>query len=184
MITNKIAMLYAKALFKLMDAEDKDTTYSLLSNLEQFVSIVINEAAIRRFFFSPEVSQKHKEQVIKEKFSGYCEPLLISFFLVLLQRRRFIYLPQIVEEYRSMVDNKFGIIQGRLTTSQPVDAEAKKKLEEKWQKLYDKKLELLEEIDPSLIGGGTLMVANHLIDFSIKGRLNKLKKSLLAISIT
>lgn len=180
MITNKIAVLYAKALFNLTDTADNAAAYSLLKAMEQLVDIVTGEPAISRFFFSPEVSHKQKELLIEENFSGYCDPLLIRFLIVLLERRRFTYLSHIAKEYRGMVDKKFGVEQGRLITPEPVESATKEKLEKKWEKLYGTKLELREEIDPSLIGGGILLVADHQIDFSIKGQLSKLKKNLLA----
>ena len=57
-------------------------------------------------------------------------------------------------------------------------ADEKKKLELVLQKKRNKKIELENEVDPSILGGIILKFPDSLIDESIRGRLEKAKYDL------
>lgn len=46
-------------------------------------------------------------------------------------------------------------------------------------KYFDQEVRLVNKIDPSLIGGVELVVANHVFDGSVKGKLAQLKAQAL-----
>ncbi len=164
---------YAKALFQLTASDEE--LERRCRDLNRLVA-VLNRYP---FFFSPHISKENKEEALKKGLEEVEDKQLVSFLLLLVEKRRFNYLQEIVKAYSQMVREKLGQLKGRLVTAEPVEPSYIEKLKGKLEKQYGKKVFLEEETDPRLIGGGILTIGNRLADFSIKGKLEKLKRELL-----
>lgn len=178
MITHDIALRYAKVLFQL--ATNQEELKRRLDALEHIVYVLNHYPKIKQYFSSPHISVEQKEKVVAKSLGTHVDPQFVQYLMTLLKKRWFNHLPEILKQYRQMVTEAFGIIEGRLITAEPLNSVTKDKLKSKLEKIYQKKLELKEEVDSQLIGGGILIVANQLIDFSIKNKLTKLKNDLLS----
>lgn len=157
--------VYSKALFNLTHELEK--VEEVVSVLKQFMP----------FFTSPHINQAVKGEVLKKSLQG--EPVILSFLLFLIEKRRFNWLPAIFQDYSRRIREKQGILQGQLITKEPVTAEQKEKLKIKLEKLLKKKVVIEEEVDPALIGGGKLVFGDKLVDFSVRAKLARLKQELL-----
>lgn len=177
MIIHEIALRYTKALTHL--CKDKEEKLQRLKALEYVCHLLENDSKVSKFFASPEVTFVQKQKLLEKILDVKDDPLLLSYFSLLLKRNRFKFLPEIFSQFRKDVYAEQGISEGSLVTAQPQDSATKEKLIAKLEKLYDVKLKLEERIDPTLIGGGIIMIGNRRLDFSIKGKLQRLKKSLL-----
>jgi F-type H+-transporting ATPase subunit delta len=178
-MTQKAAGRYSKALFNL--ASSKQELEQQLSDLEQVVGLL---DPLMPFFYSPQISQKEKEAVLDKNLKGRFDDKLLSFLLFLLKKRRLKDLSDIVQDYRRLVREELGVLEVRVVTAVPLDRDIKEKLQVKLEKVYPKKIEIQEEVDPELIGGGMVIMGNQLIDFSIRDKLARLKESLLSTKET
>lgn len=181
MSTHEIALRYSRALFDL--ATTQEELKEQLSALEQVCAILTLHPEIMRYFCSPHAGLKQKEKAFKTSLAGYIIPGLMGYFIILLRAHRFKYLPEILKEYRRRVAETLGILEGRLITTEPLDSATREKLQVKLEEICGKKLKLKEEVDPQLMGGGIVIAANRLIDFSVRGRLNRLEDDLLSMNI-
>lgn len=180
MIIHQVAFRYSRALFQLADS-DKELE-SLLNELKAIVDALNHSPQLMQFFSFPKISQKEKEELLKRSLGHLCSPKALQYLIFLLDKRRFKFLPEIVIEYERLVKTKLGILEVRLITATPLDAATKEKLKQKLERVSQKTIHIKEEVDPQLLGGGMLFIGNQMIDFSIRGKLNKMKSELLSTS--
>ena len=84
----------------------------------------------------------------------------------------------IANEYKLMVNEYLGIWEADIVTAIPMDDESEAKLKQKVEEDFNKKMILNKKIDPKIIGGVILVIANEMLDWSVTGRLRKLKEKL------
>lgn len=154
-----------------------------LREFELLLDLLKKNPKLLNFFSSSQISKDEKEQVLKKSLSGQFSPNVLRSLYFLIEKGRFIYLPQIIKEYRRKVIEELGVIEARLITPMAVQQATKEKLKGKLENAYKKKIALTEEIDPELVGGGILFIANRMLDFSVKGKLDRLKEDLLTVNI-
>lgn len=181
MNSRQVDLRYSKALFNLGGSIEKRKKH--LGEFELILGTLSNSPRIKNFFSSSQIDRNEKEKVLKKAFSIHVSPEVLRFLIFLLERGRFRFLEPIIEEFRRKVIEDEDIIVVRLMTTLPTDDVTKEKLRSKIERRYGKKVDIIQEIDPKLIGGGVLFVANQMIDFSVKGKLNRLKDDLLAVNI-
>ena len=176
MINQTLSERYAKALFNLASKQNTEELWleSLLS-LRQFIN---ENSKLHDYFTSPLPSPEKKEATFVKLFKPHLEAETLNFILILLKKNRFTEFNSIVRAFKKMVFNKFGKLQGMITTPTPLDDKSKEALIVEWGKILNKKIVLDETIDPTLIGGGILSFENKRIDFSLKGKLQKLQNNL------
>lgn len=181
MKTDDIALRYSKALFNVSTTDAELQTR--LQEILQIDALLKQSPTLMLFFKSPQIPMEQKKAVMDKAFDGNIDKHLKSFLFLLLDKRRFSYFPQIVKSYSRLVMEKLGILEARIITAVPIQADDKKRLSTKLEQKYGKKIDLIEEVDPKIIGGGILLIGNEQIDFSISGKLAKLKKELLSVTV-
>ena len=77
-----------------------------------------------------------------------------------------------VNEYR-------GVDEGLVYSTIPLDEKTINKIEEKISKIESRKVELINKIDPALIGGVKVVINGHIYDGSIKNQIEMMKIDLL-----
>lgn len=176
MINLTLSERYAKALFNLGTKQNKlqEWLESLL-NLNDFIN---QNSKLYDYFTSPIPSPKKQEATFINLFKPYLTAEPLNFILILLRKNRFKELNEIMHLFKKMVFEKLGLLQGLITTPLPLNANEKESLVNEWSKILNKKIILDEAIDPTLIGGGVLSFENKRIDFSLKGKLQKLQNNL------
>ncbi|MEI7621198.1 MAG: ATP synthase F1 subunit delta [Candidatus Moraniibacteriota bacterium] len=86
---------------------------------------------------------------------------------------------KIVEKFADLYNSKNGIVVAQITTSQKVENLNIKEIEDFVQRKYDaKKVELKIVVDENIKGGIVIRVGDEVLDASVGGQLEKLKKVL------
>jgi ATP synthase F1 delta subunit len=98
---------------------------------------------------------------------------------LLIHRHKVSAIRKISGEYHKLVASGLKEIEIEVTSAQPLNEALKQVLRSKLEKKFQKTLEIVERVDPGLLGGFTILVHNQLLDLSIKGKLIELKKQLL-----
>ncbi len=70
-------------------------------------------------------------------------------------------------------------MEGLLISAFKLDDEKVKQIEDKFSKYIGQKVELKQEVDKSLLGGFIVHIRSHLYDYSLKRRLEEMKKYLV-----
>jgi F-type H+-transporting ATPase subunit delta len=177
MIVHDIARRYARALFDL--SFPKELMIKRAELLDDLAQLLKKVPRMGPFFMNPQVKEEQKKSLLKTALP-HLDPLLLHFLLLLVDKKRFKYLPEIAEKMKRMTADYQELIEVEVITAFPLEESIKLALEKQVAHEYRKPCLIRESLDAKLIGGAILIVGNQMIDFSLKGRLNKLKIRLLS----
>lgn len=181
MILSEVGTRYSAALFNLAD---KEKNLDKIQKESQILSGFLKKGApLYNFLTAPQIRDEEKEKVVKNIWSGKIEKILLNFLLFLLKKRRVQFFEQIALDFEKLYKEKLGIMEATLISVKKVEEKLQEKLINKLQKETGKKIQLLNKLDPALIGGSILILANQVVDYSIRNRLNGLKERLLAVKV-
>jgi F-type H+-transporting ATPase subunit delta len=181
MINRTVSKRYAKVLFDL--DRNKDFLALRLEHFGQIIKILNENPNLRRFLQAPHIVQEEKRKILQEIFKEKFDPQFWNFLGFLIRKGRFDNLSHISTEYKLLVDEYLGLWEADITTAVPIDAECEAKLKAKMEKDFHKKIKLNKTVDPKLIGGAILVISNEMFDWSVIGRLRKLKENLIETQI-
>ncbi len=171
----KVAQRYAKALFDI--AVEKNQLQDVKNDLDKIVGLKNTE--LQLFLSSPVIKAAKKTVVFESVFSKHVGAVTLSFFRLVFSKGRSIAMVEIIEAYNDMFRKKMGIQVVELTTAMPLSDQLKQSILTSLSginMLKDKKIELKEHVDESIIGGMVLQVEDKLFDASIKHDLQFIKR--------
>jgi F-type H+-transporting ATPase subunit delta len=171
------AARYAAAAFGV--ASESGEYDQWLGALQDFARVLQMPSA-RTVFRSPAVSPADKRQAIDRLFPRL-SPVVRNFLHILADRDRLTHVPQIAEAFRNLVNDKRGIITAEVTTAIPLDAELERLVAHRLGNYLQhdpQRVAIRARVDPSIIGGVVARVGDTLIDDSVRGRLERLRRTL------
>lgn len=87
--------------------------------------------------------------------------------------------PEVIEAFRREARAAEGVRDVRVATAEELPAERKKALAATFKKALAAEVEIAWKTDPALIAGAVIRYDDVLLDASVKGSLDRLKKSLI-----
>jgi F-type H+-transporting ATPase subunit delta len=169
--------VYANALFEA--AQEEGRLEPVHDQLGQLVEAEREVPELRELLRNPQVDPRARRAALEDVLADSDE-LLRNFLLVLADKGRAAQLEEIANEFERLVGEHEGIIHAELTTAVELsDAEAEKLLQQ-IEQASGRKVEATRAVDPDLIGGIVLQVGSHRLDASVRGRLDRLRRQLVA----
>ena len=173
MSVQRVASAYAKSLVDL--SKERNVLDTVYNDMVLVAKTCDGSKELRNLLASPIIAHVKKLNIIDSIFKGKISELSLSFFHLIIRKRRetllFFIALEFIEEYK----REKGIIPATLVTAVETD----NALKEEIKKLIDpgkgKSLELISKVDPSLIGGFVLKTGSLQIDASVRSKLNKIK---------
>jgi F-type H+-transporting ATPase subunit delta len=174
---SKVAKPYAKALFDL--AVEQKQLDKVIEDIKLIKKVFEDSKELQIFLASPVVGSEKKQQTIKEVFKGKISDLSNKFFEVLFTRSREFILLDIANAFIDLYNKENGIAIANIQSASALDNSQKEAIFSyfKSQDASIKKLEIVEKIDDSLIGGFIATVDHKQIDKSVKTALNNVAKN-------
>jgi F-type H+-transporting ATPase subunit delta len=170
----RIARRYAKALAEVLPDEKLE---KVLQELKTLVSLFDDKAI--KYFKSPIIPVEKKKALLEEVLKKVEVSQELKKLLELMaQRDRLGLLRELLQEFEQFVNARLGIVKAEIISATELDEEVLKKIKEKIEQLFGKKAEVSVKLDPSLIGGFVVKVADKVLDASIKHQLEELKKAI------
>ena len=173
-----IARPYADALFKASAQQGADLS-STVAWAEELAAIAANPQ-LRQLADDPKVTHAQLFDVI----SGGAGPALPdaarNFLRVIIENGRLQALPEVVAQFRSLVNRAGGSSDAVVQSAFPIDDAALAELGVSLEKRFGRKLNLSVQQDQSLIGGIRVVVGDEVLDTSVKARLEQMKAALTA----
>jgi len=174
--TNIRALRFAEAAFAV--ARDKNQLDAWLEALERASSVFDNHAA-GLFLTSPVVSADKKRAVLAELLPDISGD--VSRFLgILAHRDRLNLVPEIATAFRRLLNEHRNVAVAEVTTAVPLDERQKTVIASRLGRRLGKTVVLETRVDPSIVGGVIAQVGDNVIDGSVRGRLERLRRSLTA----
>ncbi|MGE3271666.1 MAG: F0F1 ATP synthase subunit delta [Chloroflexota bacterium] len=174
--TNIRALRFAEAAFAV--ARDTNQLDAWREALDQASSLYENHAA-ELFLTSPVVPSEKKQGVLAALLPGV-SPEVQRFLAILAHRDRLELVPEVASVFRRLVNEHRGIAVAEITTAVPIDDRQKAVIASRLGRRLGKTVVLEEHVDPSILGGVIAQVGDNVIDGSIRGRLERLRRTLTA----
>ena len=175
---SRVAKRYAKALFALAKEE------SLLDEIGNDLALIstLNKQSddFGLLLSNPIINDKDKLKVLQDMFQGKVQKLTLNFLNLLSEKRRISFLPQAAEEFRLMMLDNAGEVEGELISAQKLSQEQIDKIRAKVEHITGKTVSLAEKVDKTVIGGFIVKVEDWVLDNSIRYQLVKLREQLAA----
>lgn len=178
MVNEGAARRYAAAAFDL--ARDRQAIDRTGKDLQAVRDAVYSDPDTKEFFLSPVVDRKQKERVLADAFSGKVDEIALHLALLLVRKRRESLLAEIVRQYGVLQMRSRGAEPLTITSARLLTAEQLSQVVTRLEKVYGKKFDVEQRVDPNLIGGIRIMMGDRRIDGSVEGRLEQLARTLFA----
>ena len=173
-----IARPYAKAVMLQAQAGSLQKTKDWSKSL-QLLAEVVEQPKIARFLKSPFFSEKQKaEQILgitKEALIAPAEKLL----LVLAEHKRLACLPAIKQLFEAMKSRLEKSRNAEVIFAIPPKDEDLKLIHQKLESRYKSQITVVTTIDKKILGGFIVRMENHVIDYSLRNRIQQLAGNLL-----
>ncbi|MBR1470343.1 MAG: F0F1 ATP synthase subunit delta [Lachnospiraceae bacterium] len=176
-----VSATYGDALFSLACEEHKeDAFYDEVTALQQILKENPDFSALMNH---PKVSKEEKEKVLEAVFSGRVDAELTGFLLLLLKKDRYADLDAILTHFMAKVKEYKGIGVGYVRSAIELNAAQKQQIEAKLLETTSyHKMEMHYTVEPALIGGLVIRIGDHVVDSSIRTKLDGLKRELYKVS--
>lgn len=168
---------YAESLFDLAKEENQITQY--LDDIKLVGEVLDSDPQIVQFFNHVLIENDKKIQLLDQSFKGNVDQYVLNFLKLLVQSRRIRYIDDIVKSYINLSNQYLGIEEGMIYTSYELTDQQIQDIEKAISQKENKKVTLKVSIDPSLLGGIKVQIANRIYDGTIKNKVEMLKKELL-----
>lgn len=176
-----IAAQYAQALFELCEASAPAAEDTVLSDLEAVNQVVAATPDFNVVLGHPAVGGQTKKQMLVDLFAGKVSDLTLRLLELLADKRRLNLLRLIEPAFRRLVRERKNIAEAALVSADQLTDGEIEKIKSRLSARIGKTVELSVTVDKSLIGGVVLRLGDQVIDGSLRGKLETLKKALLSV---
>lgn len=180
MTGNIVARRYAKALFAVAQVQSEKTALAQYGeDLVKLAGVLENAPELTRIFRNPIFGLEEKRGVILKVLDkvGPCA-MVRNFCLLLADKNRLAFLPEINASYSVLLDAAQGVLRGKLVTAVKLADTIQKDVVDKLQKESGQKVILDCEVDQDIIGGLMLKIGDRILDASIRAQLQILKENI------
>ena len=181
MPSRSIPRKYAEALFHL--AQETDGIDAVRVDLEDITKLIQQTRELHLFLETPDIEESEKKVFFENVLENRVKNSTWQFLQLLLRRRRFALLPEILAEYVRMDEEKRGIKRTQVVSAVPLEGGEKELIKSKLEALTGQTILIDTKVDPSILGGIVIYIDGKVIDGSVRTGLEELKTRLLATSI-
>jgi len=170
----RAALRYAKAILNLAKDSNEET---VVNNDMSFIATTISESnELEVMLTSPIVKSTDKINVLNALFNGKVNNITLGLFHLLEDNKRIAMLQSIAKQYAIIYDFDKHLQEAKVTTAVPLTKEVEQAVLDKIVALTGEKANLVNEVNPNILGGFILRVGDVQYDASISNYLNELKK--------
>jgi F-type H+-transporting ATPase subunit delta len=171
----EIAQVYARALF------ESAMEHGELDEIQQQLSVWSDELGnnknLQTFFFSPRFSSAEKKDAVRRIIDGGNERF-VNFLELLAERHRLPVTFRIRRAFDELWREEHKMLPVELTSAVELDEGLVRSIGERIEERTGRRIELTSRVDPDIIGGLVLRVGNKVLDASVHGRLERLRKQI------
>lgn len=170
-----VASRYAKSLLDL--AVEKGQLEAVYKDMIQVKNVCATSHDFTSFLNSPIIKTDKKVNTITAVFTETLSALSIQFLTIITNKRRESYIPKIAEAFVTQYKQHKKILTAVITSAVGLDATSKAKALELIKTQAQGEVELIEKVDPNVIGGFVLRIGDKQLDKTVARQLANLKKN-------
>ena len=172
----EVGSVYAEALYSL--AREEGLSDAILQQLKTLDSCFAQEPDFLRLLGAPNLPKSERCQILDNSFRGQVEPYLLNFLKILTEKGYIRQFPNCVKAYRDLYNQDNGILPVTAITAVALTDAQRAKLTEKLHKITGKQIELLNKLDPTVLGGMRLDYDGKRVDDTVSHRLDAVRSML------
>ncbi len=177
-----VSKTYAQALFAL--AVEENRTSEFLSEASSLLEVIRANGEFGHFMNHPKIQKEDKERVVKNVFEGAVSPEMLGLLLTVVEKDRYSEIEAILTEFIAEVKEYSDIGTAYVTTAITLDAKDKRDIEDRLLATTKyKTIECIYNVDKGLIGGMVIQIGDRVVDSSIRTKLDRLQRELLAVQL-
>jgi F-type H+-transporting ATPase subunit delta len=169
--------LYARALFEA--AREQDRVDDVVTEIGDFAEAVRTVPELRSLLENPQLDPAAKRAALADLLAE-ADPLVRNFLLVLAEKGRAGELEEIARELDELVAREEGRLNVELTTAFELSDEEADGIVKQIEQASGRAVEATRSVDPALVGGIVLQAGTFRVDASVRGRLERLRRSLVS----
>jgi F-type H+-transporting ATPase subunit delta len=175
--TETVARNYAEALFELGERSGQTAQYADL--IDAVAHAVETTPAVQSVLMSPRVTKAEKAELLGAALRDAPREFVL-FLQALVKRNRQQLLREIADQYGGLLDVKLNRVRAAVTLARPADEALRRSIAEALSRELGKEVLPSFSVDPEILGGTIVRVGERVHDGSIRRRMTKLRRQLLA----
>jgi F-type H+-transporting ATPase subunit delta len=146
--------------------------------LSDFAQAIEQTPELRSVLRNPQL-ETHAKAGILADLAGDDEPLFSNFLALVAEKGRAGELEEIAREFERLMAREERRINVELTTARELTDDEASQIVAQIEEAAGRKVDATRTVDPSILGGIVLQAGSYLADASVRGRLERLRQTLV-----
>lgn len=172
---------YATALFEISKEANALAQYE--AEVKTIVEAIKQTPDFITLLEDAKVSKEEKISLIENIFGDKVSDAIVGLMVLMVRKSRETSILEVLEGFLDMVKKEAGIVKATVTSAIALSQTQLEQIQSKIEASTNSKVELETIIDESIIAGLIIKVADKVVDASIKGKMQTLKKQLSDIRL-
>ncbi|HZR96635.1 MAG TPA: F0F1 ATP synthase subunit delta [Gaiellaceae bacterium] len=168
--------IYAEALFEA--AKDGGRLAQVHEALGDFAAAIEQTPELRNVLRNPQLEPSAKAGILAD-LAGDDEPIFKNFLLLVAEKGRAGEIEEIAREFERLMAREERRLTVELTTARELSDDEAGAIVAQIEQAAGRKVEATRTVDPSILGGIVLQAGSYLADASVRGRLERLRQTLV-----
>jgi F-type H+-transporting ATPase subunit delta len=171
-----VARVYSQAILAL--AEEQGLSDQVTDELAELARYVGENQEFADFLGSPLVDAGERQAALEKILRGRVSDLLVDALQVVNRKERMLLVPAIAETYRQELRDLRGRVDVQVKTPVALPESLREKLRAAVTHFTGRQPDLIEKVDPGLLGGMVVQIGDDKIDASVASKLTALSEAL------
>jgi F-type H+-transporting ATPase subunit delta len=177
LFSGEVAEPYAQALMSL--AESQNLVERFGDDIRSLMGLLDSSQDLRDFIENPVIKESDKKDVLRRIAGSDFHPLLVSFLMLLVDKRRIIFLKRICQQYIFLLRKLKNIVLAEVSSATELTEAQLQAVSQKVKSLTGAQaVEIETTVDRDLIGGVVIKVGSQVFDASLRGQLRRISLNL------
>jgi len=172
---------YARALYMLAEEREQLAEYGDAARL--VADIFASDESFGTVFRHSQITGAEKQALVEKAFKGHIPDDFLGLLAVVIRKNREKELEKILDCFIALVNEALRMTEAVVETASPLTDAQADALIARLTKLTGKTVTLNITVVPSLIAGFRVVVEGHVLDGTIRQKLDSFKKQLLNIQL-
>lgn len=168
--------IYAQALYEA--AQEQGRVGDVRAQLAELAAALASSPQLAAFLSNPQLDPVSKGELLAELSEG-ADPLVRHFLSLVAEKGRAAELAAMAKELEAIVDRAEGRISVELTTAHELTDDEATAIVQTIEHASGRAVEATRSVDSRLIGGIVLQAGSLRVDASVRGRLERLRRTLV-----
>lgn len=173
MAVSAVAMRYVKALFAV--SEKSGERAAVLSHLDSLATLFGANPELRSALRDPRVVAEAKRRILDSVGLSDAPQALKDFVDLCLKRGRAEVVLEAPEEFQRLEREARGILVATIESVAPLSDDTRGAIKARLEEMTSKHVDLVEKIEPSLLGGVRIQIGSTRWDGSVRRRLDDIE---------